>query len=485
MSATLTTTTPGVTIVAGSSTYPSIAINGFQTNGKPFVFALSPTARCGVRIDFTLTVTYEGATLPQTLQFAVQTGKAGTTATTIAYTGAAVDIPDGDAAGVNILITVSGLHGNVPDINFSIDGSACSTAVGSATVGLSHSWVGDLVLTLTSPGGKTITLIDSPEDGSPGSSGHNFCQTVLDDQDTDVSIDTITSDNAPYTGRFLPHEPLAAFNAEPADGIWTLHVVDRARGETGTLRAFSLAIATYEPCDAATNAMTISATNGGAQSVPINTTFGQQLQATVVDTSGKPISHVAVTFTAPTDGASGTFPAGNVATTDANGQARVVFSANATAGSYTVTANTEPSLTAPAAFRLTNTSGAPSALVAIAGTPQSTALSTIFEDGLRVIVRDAGGNPVPGVTVTFTAPTDGASGTFPEGNTAITDADGQAWVVFNANGTAGAYSVTASIDSALAAPVRFELVNRSDTSEHPIDTQSRIYLPVVLKEAAP
>ena len=57
-----------------------------------------------------------------------------------------------------------------------------------------------------------------------------------------------------------------------------------------------------------------------------------------------------------------------------------------------------------------------------------------------------GGNPVSGVTVTFTPPASGASGTFAGGvNTAVTNGSGLATsAVFTANTTAGAYNVAAS-----------------------------------------
>ena len=60
-------------------------------------------------------------------------------------------------------------------------------------------------------------------------------------------------------------------------------------------------------------------------------------------------------------------------------------------------------------------------------------------------MKDASGDPVSGVLVTFDAPTSGASGTFAcSGNTAITNGAGMATSqVFTANDIAGKYTVTA------------------------------------------
>src|SRR5258706_11361083 len=93
----------------------------------------------------------------------------------------------------------------------------------------------------------------------------------------------------------------------------------------------------------------------------------------------------------------------------------------------------------PANFALTNLAGAPASITATAGTPQSATINTQFATQLQATVRDASNNPVNGVTVTFTAPTSGASGTFAGGvNTATTNAQGVATAaVFTAKGTAG------------------------------------------------
>src|SRR5258708_38162588 len=56
--------------------------------------------------------------------------------------------------------------------------------------------------------------------------------------------------------------------------------------------------------------------------------------------------------------------------------------------------------------------GAPATVTAPFGTPQSTAVNTIFQVMLVAYVQDASSNGVPGITVTFTAPASGASATF-------------------------------------------------------------------------
>src|SRR5581483_3987433 len=81
------------------------------------------------------------------------------------------------------------------------------------------------------------------------------------------------------------------------------------------------------------------------------------------------------------------------------------------------------------------------------GTPQSATVGTAFATALQATVTDAGGNPLSGISVTFTAPGSGASGTFPGGLTTASATTGSNGVAvaptFTANAKAGGYVVTA------------------------------------------
>ena len=97
-----------------------------------------------------------------------------------------------------------------------------------------------------------------------------------------------------------------------------------------------------------------------------------------------------------------------------------------------------------------------------ATTPQSAQVGHAFTVPLKAVVKDAFGNLVSGVGVTFTAPGSGASGTFAGGvTTATTDTNGVATApVFTANGTAGGYNVTTNLTTGpLGTPASFALTN--------------------------
>src|SRR5438046_679744 len=58
ISATLTTTTPGVTVVDGNSTYPDMVIDGSGTNATPFKISFARSFGCGPAIALSRTRTY-------------------------------------------------------------------------------------------------------------------------------------------------------------------------------------------------------------------------------------------------------------------------------------------------------------------------------------------------------------------------------------------------------------------------------------------
>jgi len=208
----------------------------------------------------------------------------------------------------------------------------------------------------------------------------------------------------------------------------------------------------------------IIATTGSPQSVVIGGAFAHPFVALVKDASGNPVgAGTSVIFTAPASGASGTFVGGALsatAQTAADSTATSpVFTANTVAGSYGVTASA-PGVTAPATFTLINIPGPAVAITQDAGAGQSARVTTAFATALAVKVTDASGNPIPNVTVTFTAPTSGASVTFAGGTMiATTNGSGIATAAtVTANGITGSYTVTAST-AGIAGNAAFTLTN--------------------------
>ncbi len=240
VSAALTSSTPGVVITPASAAYPNINAGANATNATPFNVVLPCTLACGTTVNFTLTVTYTGGPSPKVFNFSVILGAPGAPVT-VSYSGAVVPIPDGaDLSGtapgapVSAIVNVAGV-GPLYDVDLKIDGTACNTTAGSTTVGIDHTFVNDLEIKLTSPSATTVLAIDNTDGGA-----NNFCQTRLDDDTANPSIQTVVSTDAPFTNTFKPANPLSAFDGQNANGNWTLTVQDFFSQDTGNIRAFSL-----------------------------------------------------------------------------------------------------------------------------------------------------------------------------------------------------------------------------------------------------
>ena len=227
----LISTDPLVTVTPPSRAYGSIAAGASKS--KPFTLKVAASYPLGKPLALTATVTFAGVLSPRTSTVHITIGQPAATRTTFAYAGPPVAIPDADPVGASVTIPVAGI-GFASDLTFSIDGSTCTTDDGATTVGLDHTFVADLVGTLTNPGGQVANLFVHS-----GSSGNNLCQVVFDDA-ASTPFASVTSDQAPFTGTWRPNDPLAALALSPVNGNWTFTVADLAFADTGSIRAVSL-----------------------------------------------------------------------------------------------------------------------------------------------------------------------------------------------------------------------------------------------------
>jgi len=153
--------------------------------------------------------------------------------------------------------------------------------------------------------------------------------------------------------------------------------------------------------------------------------------------------------------------------------------------SFIVISDTEistlvPSLATTGTISVTNSAGTgfsptsflidentPAHITVSDGSPQSTAVNTAFAAPLQALVTDSFGNPLNGVSVTFTAPGNGASGKFSGGATSETDTTGANGVAsttfFTANATIGGPYTVAASTAGVATPANFSLTNTAGT----------------------
>ncbi len=183
-SATLSWTTTNATActINGSS----VSVDGSMT--------VSPTSTT----TYTLTATGDGGSVSEDVTVTVNPVNGDVDTRTFNSGDVPKAIPDNNSSGVTSTLVLN-------------DGTDIQNL--QVTVDISHTYIGDLIVSLISPAGTEVILHNRE-----GGSANDINQT--------------------YT--------LTDFNGQTAAGTWTLKVVDRARYDTGSIDAWSLTItATY------------------------------------------------------------------------------------------------------------------------------------------------------------------------------------------------------------------------------------------------
>ena len=140
-------------------------------------------------------------------------------------------IPDGSGstgAGAPATITI-----NVPAAYTSVIDTSSTNF--TFDLNINHTWVGDLIVTLTSPAGSTVTLMDRP--GRPPSTygcGRNNIDATFDDG-SGTPVENECATPPAIGGTLNPTGTLNDFDGELPAGDWTLTVTDNAGQDTGTI----------------------------------------------------------------------------------------------------------------------------------------------------------------------------------------------------------------------------------------------------------
>ncbi len=245
--ATLTTSTPGLTITDNSSTYAAIAAQA-TTSGDTFTVQIPLMGlTCGQSLKFNVqTVSSLGTT---NTTFTLRLGAASGLGAPVTYTkvmSSGLAIPDGDSTGVTDTLTITD-DLQIADIDFRVDN-------------LQHTFTGDLSITLKAPNGYGANLIWLREALFGGGDGDNFINTVIDDESSnDLNQSPATA--APFTGSWAPAfnsavwllfgdpglfpDPigqLSRMDGLSTQGDWKFHVADEFNLDSGTLNSWSLIV---------------------------------------------------------------------------------------------------------------------------------------------------------------------------------------------------------------------------------------------------
>lgn len=220
--ATLASTTTGVLVPTPHVDYGTIAAGDAQQSPTPFAISVPTSVPCGALVGLTLHVTSDQGAVDLPLSVALGSGR-----TTFVSSDPAQVIPDASpTTGATSTVNVPS-GGRIDHLRVNVD--------------VTHAFVGDLTARLTSPAGKTVTLLERPGFGQDGSNDQ-WAGSVPFDDDAAAAIQNV-GDGGTLTGSFVPDEPLAAFSApSPPDraGVWTLNITDAAPGDQGTLNGWSL-----------------------------------------------------------------------------------------------------------------------------------------------------------------------------------------------------------------------------------------------------
>ncbi len=135
-----------------------------------------------------------------------------------------VAIPSSSPAGVNSTITIP-QSGTIADLNVDI--------------GISHTWVSDLIITLTSPTGQSQVIWNQACDST------NNINATADDEGTTTACAPINagpSDSVFFSPVQTGDGPLSVFDGQEFQGTWTLNVSNYISPKIGFLNRWSLHI---------------------------------------------------------------------------------------------------------------------------------------------------------------------------------------------------------------------------------------------------
>ena len=362
--------------------------------------AYGNVATSGGPTTVTLTSTSAGAS------FASTSGGASVSSVTIPGSSSSVTFYYGDTKSGNPTITATMPTATVPTSATQQETitalPASQLGVSTFTATASASATNAFTVTLEDQYGNAVTFGSATTVNltSTSTGTHEFAATSGGTAVTSVTLPANTSSVTAYYGDQKAGTPTITATNGTNSGTSTVTITAKTTGDT------------------------LSLVSGSGQSTAVGSAMTNPFVAMDLDQYGNPVPGMTVTFTPPASGASGTFSTSATAVTGSNGQATSnTYTANTTPGGpYNVVASATGASSVN--FSETNLVGAAHTVTATSGGGQSATVGVAFTNKLVATVTDQYGNPVSGVTVTFTPPASGASGTFTTSATAVTNASG-------------------------------------------------------------
>ncbi|HEU4509008.1 MAG TPA: M36 family metallopeptidase [Pyrinomonadaceae bacterium] len=235
--ATLTTSTSGITIMDGSSTYGAIPAQG-SASGDSFQINVPLTVSCGQSLKFT--ITSNSSLGARAVNFQMRVGAPNGTGAPVTYTRTpSVPLPIQDLypRGTIDSLTINDDF-EIADLDFRVDR-------------ISHTFPADLTVGFRAPNGYGVDLISFIGFNVGAGHGPDVVDMVIDNQATG---DLLQAEEPPYSGSWLPvanspswpsPEPvgeLNKINGASTQGTWQVLVSDQQFLDEGTLDSWSLIV---------------------------------------------------------------------------------------------------------------------------------------------------------------------------------------------------------------------------------------------------
>lgn len=206
----------------------------------------------------------------------------GTFGTPFSFTTGTVSCATFNSA--NVPVTIPTTVATVTSTLNVASGSTISDV--NVTVNITHTWINDLTLTLTSPTGTAVQLVVNP--CSPNASVNNIAATF-----DDSGIAIVCANSPGISGTVLPAQALSAFNGQNPVGTWTLSVADAFNQDGGSLNSWSINLCSIAPLSVEENTLSDFALypnpNNGNFNIAFTSVSEKPISVNVYDMRGRQI----------------------------------------------------------------------------------------------------------------------------------------------------------------------------------------------------
>src|SRR5213075_599453 len=285
-----------------------------------------------------------------------------------------------------------------------------------------------VIFTATATAGTAATIAANSPTSQPGTAGAAVSSPpsviVKDANGNPVSGVAVTFSATGANGTVNPATPVTTDGSGVATATsWTLGTTVRTDTARATASGLAGSPVIFTATATAGTAATIAANSPTSQPGTAGAAVSSPPSVIVKDANGNPVSGVAVTFSAT--GANGTVNPATPVTTDGSGVATATsWTLGTTVRTDTARATASGLAGSPVIFTATATAGTAATIAANSPTSQPGTAGAAVASPPSVLVKDANGNPVSGVAVTFSAT--GANGTVNPATPVTTDGSGVA-----------------------------------------------------------